>query len=60
VLLSYIDENITLSLEAVLMKKSPCKWKWVLIKSHRINGSGIAKKFTVEEEADLMKNRSIN
>jgi len=26
-LLSYIDENITMSSEAVLMKKSPCKWK---------------------------------
>jgi len=26
-LLSYIDENITLSLLAVLMKKLPCKWK---------------------------------
>jgi len=26
-LLSYIDENITLSSEAVLIKKSPCKRK---------------------------------
>jgi len=28
ILLSYINENITLSLEAVLVKKSACKWKW--------------------------------
>jgi len=34
VILSYIDENTTLSLEAcealeaVLVKKSPCKWNW--------------------------------
>jgi len=26
-LLSYIDENNTMSSEAVLMKKSPFKWK---------------------------------
>jgi len=26
-LLSYIEENITMSSEAVLMEKSPCKWK---------------------------------
>ena len=43
-LLSYIDENITLSLEAVLMK------------NHRVNGSGIAENIAVYMEAELMKN----
>jgi len=43
-LLSYIDENITLSLEALLMKKSPCKWK------------RDCRKYCVYVAAELMKN----
>jgi len=43
-ILSYIDENITVSLEAVLMKKSPCKWKRNCRKYCRLHGSGIDEK----------------
>ena len=43
-LLSYIDENITMSSEAVLMK------------NHRVNGSGIAENIVVYVAAELMKN----
>jgi len=42
--LSYIDENVTMSSEAVLMKKSPCKW------------NGIAENIAVYVVAELMKN----
>ena len=43
-LLSYVDENITLSSEAVLMK------------IERVNGSGIAENISVYVAAELMKN----
>jgi len=43
-LLTYIDENITMSSEAVLMKKSPCKWK------------RIAENIAVYVAAELMRN----
>jgi len=43
-LLSYIDENITMSSEAVLMK------------SYRVNGSGIAENIAVYVAAEFMKN----
>jgi len=29
------------------MKKSPYKWKFDCLKSHRVNGSGIAKNYRV-------------
>jgi len=34
VLLNYVDENIALSLEAALVRKPPCKWKWGWWKCH--------------------------
>ena len=43
-LLSYINENITMSSETVLMK------------NHRVNGSGIAENIAVYVAAELMKN----
>jgi len=46
-LLRYIDANITLSSEAVLMKKSP---------NHRVNGNGTAENIAVHVAAELMKN----
>ena len=53
-LLSYIDENITMSLEAVLMKKSPCKWKRYCRKYCRVRGSRFDEKSLVDME--LIKN----
>src|SRR6218665_1633524 len=44
-LLSYIDENITMSSESVLMKKSQCKWKQDCRKYCRLCGSGIDEKW---------------
>ena len=46
-LLIYIDENIALSLEAVLMKKSRYKWKRDCRKYCRVHGSGIDEKHRV-------------
>jgi len=43
-LLSYIDDSITLSSEAVLMKNSPCKWKRDCRKYCRVRDSGIDEK----------------
>ena len=44
ILLSYIDEIITMSSEAVFMK------------NHRVNGSGIAENIAVYVAAELIKN----
>jgi len=43
-LLSYTDENVTLSSEAVLMEKSLCKWKRDCRKYCRVRGSEIDEK----------------
>ena len=43
-LLSYIDENITMASGAVLIKKSPRKWKRDSRKYCRVRGSGIGEK----------------
>ena len=68
----YVDENITLSLEAVLMKKSPCnlkvglikkslyKWKRDCWNNFRVRGSRIDEKTPHKLMPDWWKNYHIS